>query len=109
MRKIFLTLIVLFTMVPAGDVFAEKHSSNMLGSTGVVEAIDRHGKSMIVNDSRYLVADYVVVRGRNMKSISLRSLRSGDKITFATSSSQVADIPMIIEIRVLPESYGTLE
>jgi len=109
MRKTLIRLVIAMTLLHGGSVYARAYQQHAMESTGIVESINHKGYTMIVSDVRFRVADYVVIRGRNKKSISLNRLRHGDKIGFSTSSVQAGGAPTIIEIQLLPDSYGTLE
>jgi len=106
MRKILATMAMAMTFLYAATVLSETLPKPPIGleNMGLVDSVDRAGRMIVINDSAYQLADYVIVHSLNNRSISIRRLKSGDKIRFAPlqTNGGGSSNPVITEIWLLP-------
>lgn len=107
MRKMLLTMVVFATVIllQAGTVLAAKSildSPSGLSNIGVVEAVDLGADRIIINDTGYTVADYIVVRDSKQNIISKHKLKPGDMVSFSIGQVKSGVKPVITEIWIQP-------
>jgi hypothetical protein len=112
MKSMILAMVLIMGawVLPVGITQAgslPSHYPERFSSVGTVDWIGNSGDKIVINDTGFTVAEYVVVHGLYSKTVPFSRIRKGSRIGFFLSSSNNADGGSVIkEIWLLPDDYG---
>jgi hypothetical protein len=99
-----LVLILLYTRSAIANWFPEYYPEDGFEEVGIVDRVDPAAREIVLNDSLYVLPDYVSVHSLTEKLGSAQWLRKGTEVGFRTRPGE-RGYEVVVEVWLLPRGH----